>query len=183
MGMSFIEYCCGGFNIGALLDFKTGVDTWKKNCCACVKEPCQSSSGGAWKHNLFWCFTDFGVCVSLYIPWANCATLCHTNAKQDGVPCLTEIWPCLISGCLCHSCCYAISMRTQMRRKHGIAGTTLTDCLALSCCGCCAAIQMANQAGVATPCSGSGIPEPAGCKKISAKQAAGVSKVQQQMKK
>lgn len=52
------------------------------------------------------------------------------------------------------TCCYVIRMRAKTRAKYGIAGNTCIDILALMFCPCCAMIQLSNQVGAATPCSG-----------------------------
>ena len=88
------------------------------------------------------------------MPYVNIVQGLHTFAKIDGTTCSTQLVPCCLSACSMTTCCYVIRMRAKTRAKYGIAGNTCIDILALMFCPCCAMIQLSNQVGAATPCSG-----------------------------
>lgn len=96
---------------------------------------------GHWKHGLFSCFGNIGVCIVTYL------APCYTAGKVAEV--------------VGHSCpmyglgfcvpilniILGITVRRQVRERQSIEGTLVGDLVVVLCCPCCALIQEANETG------------------------------------
>ena len=88
-----------------------------------------------WKHGLFGCFSNCGLCIITFL----CP--CYTagkNAEALGDSCccnaLLSLVP--ILNIILH-----IQMRGRLRERQGIGGSCLTDSVVSLFCGCCALVQ------------------------------------------
>ena len=96
-------------------------------------------ASGIWKHSLFACFGNVGVCLITYL------VPCYTYGK------VAEAVgdSCLLCGCIfcipilniiCGGC-----IRRKVRDKQGIKGSLLRDVCIFLCCPCCALVQEARE--------------------------------------
>ena len=93
-----------------------------------------NSTPNEWKHSLFGCFDNFGLCIVTF--FAPCFTL-GKNAESVGENCvlfgLSEI--------VGLGCCAQLYIRGKIREKHNIAGDLLGDVGIVFCCSPCALCQ------------------------------------------
>src|SRR6218665_1962319 len=96
---------------------------------------------GHWKHGLFSCFGNIGVCIVTYL------VPCYAAGK--------------VAEAVGHSCpmyglgfcvpilnvILGIAVRQQIRERQSIQGTFVSDLVVVLCCPCCALIQEANETG------------------------------------
>ncbi|XP_041355469.1 cell number regulator 3-like [Gigantopelta aegis] len=94
---------------------------------------------GEWKHSLFGCFDNFGICIITYI--APCYTF-GKNAEAVGDSCLLcgAAWLVPILNIVAW-----IQVRGKIRDLHKIDGSLLGDLLQIVCCTVCALVQEAQE--------------------------------------
>ena len=103
-----------------------------------------------WRYGLFSCFDDVGDCLlALCCP-------CVTFGLNMRDSCYPGYWcdgDCgVFSACLAYifcetyaRCAWGLSTRPKIRRDHGIQGSRVLDCLAVTLCPCCALVQERRQ--------------------------------------
>ncbi|XP_045185958.1 uncharacterized protein LOC123543961 [Mercenaria mercenaria] len=94
------------------------------------------SQVGEWRHGLFSCFDDFGICIiSYFLP---CVTY-GQNAEKMGEG------SCLLCGLVYFvpilNLIEWVNIRGKIREMNGIDGTPLNDCLTIFFCPLCALAQ------------------------------------------
>ena len=100
-----------------------------------------------WSHGLCGCFDNIGLCCMAF--WCPCIVF-GRNAEYLGKDC--ALWAALF---VCADMALVpwipgFILRSELRRKHGLAGDDCNDCLVWFCCGLCAMIQEAQEIKVNT---------------------------------
>ena len=100
-----------------------------------------------WSHGLCGCFDNIGLCCMAF--WCPCIVF-GRNAEHLGKDCV--LWGALF---VCADMALVpwipgFILRSELRRKHGLAGDDCNDCLVWFCCGLCAMIQEAQEIKVNT---------------------------------
>ena len=94
-----------------------------------------------WQHGLFGCCNDIGLTfLTLFCP----CVVAGLNAGAVGESCVLcgTVGFCLNDNIAIYS---NIVIRGKIRKKFGIDGTTVHDCLVSACCLCCAFIQQRQE--------------------------------------
>ncbi|CAB4374660.1 PLAC8-domain-containing protein [Rhizophagus irregularis] len=99
-----------------------------------------ATSTGEWKHGLFSCFDDCGLC--LQTTCCPCITFGQNASKLGGSCCMCC---CVYTFSSCVAWILGTSKRGEIRARYGIRGGTCGDCCTHLCCTCCALIQEAQQ--------------------------------------
>ena len=103
-----------------------------------------------WSHGLFGCTDDIGECLLVcFCPGVifglNVRDSCYPGYWCDGS--CGVLWGCLGLS-FCHEaamCAWGLSLRPNIRRKYGIQGDRILDCLAVLFCSRCALLQERKQ--------------------------------------
>lgn len=106
------------------------------------ENPVMASGGGTesiWKHSLFACFGNVGVCLITYL------VPCYTAGKVaeavgDSCPLCCCIFCIPVLNIICGGC-----IRRKVREKRGIKGSLCGDIVIFFCCPCCALVQEARE--------------------------------------
>lgn len=96
---------------------------------------------GEWKHSLFGCTDNMGVC--LFTCFCPCCQYGKNAEMFEGASCFGNgciYVVCFGLQCLCHG-----PRRTRMRLKYGLQEVCINDCVTTCCCTFCAICQEANE--------------------------------------
>merc|ERR1712150_124214 len=110
-----------------------------------INQPLVGNTDGDWQYDGSACFDNCGLCCCA---WFCAAHLYGQISEKSGHG--SECGSCCIFHFLSHTCvggCLVCSLRTFIRKQHGIVGDSCEDCLCGTFCQPCALIQMARQVG------------------------------------
>ncbi|CAG8519166.1 283_t:CDS:2 [Scutellospora calospora] len=95
-----------------------------------------TSKNNTWKHDLFSCFGDIGLCI--VTTWFPCITYGQNSEKLGG----SCVGNCLLYSCIpCCLCVFVTTKRSEIRNRQGIDGSCMGDFCTHFFCHCCALIQ------------------------------------------